>query len=46
MAYFPQAVIETGDDEDIKRIVWEYDPEKEFVVTLLKPDDLYRFDVG
>jgi hypothetical protein len=34
--YFPQAVVETGDDEDIRRMVREYDPEKEFVVVMLK----------
>jgi len=34
--YFPQAVVETGDDEDIKRMVQEYDPQQEFVVMLLK----------
>lgn len=34
--YFPQEVIETGDDDDLKRLVREYEPEQEFVVLLLK----------
>jgi hypothetical protein len=38
-AYFPQEVVETGDDEDIKRMVREYDPEHELVVSLLKTED-------
>ena len=37
--YFPQDAIETGDDEDIKRLVREYDPEHELVVVMLKPND-------
>ena len=37
--YFPQSVVEERDDEDIKRIVREYDPDREFVVVMLKPDD-------
>jgi len=37
--YFPQAAIEEQNDEDIKRMVREYDPAKEFVVSLLKPAD-------
>jgi len=37
--YFSQEQIEQQDDEDIIRIVAEYDPTQEFVVVLLKPDD-------
>ena len=37
--YFPQEAIEQYDDEDTKRLVNEYDPEREFVVMLLKPND-------
>jgi hypothetical protein len=36
--YFPREVIETGDDEDLKRMVRDYDPEGEFVVQLLKTE--------
>ncbi len=35
LAYFPQAVIEAGSDEDTKRMVREYNPQEEFVVVLL-----------
>jgi len=37
--YFPQAEIEQRDDEDIKRMVREYDPKRELVVVMLKPND-------
>ena len=37
--YFVQEQIEASDDEDTKRMVQEYNPIKEFVVMLLKPDD-------
>ena len=37
-AYFPQEGIEARRDEDIKRMVREYDPAKEFVVSLLKAE--------
>jgi len=37
--YFPQEIVEEGDDEDIKRMVKEYDPEKDIVIVMLKPDD-------
>ena len=36
--YFPQAEIEQKGDEDIKRMVREYDPQQELVV-MLKPHD-------
>src|SRR6266545_6918124 len=36
--YFPQAVVETGDDEDIKRMVRAYDPEQELVIVLVKSE--------
>jgi len=38
-AYFPQAAIERGDDENIQRMVREYDPAQELVVSLLKTAD-------
>jgi hypothetical protein len=38
-AYFPQQQIEEQDDEEITRMVAEYDPTQEFVVVLLKRDD-------
>lgn len=38
-AYFPQEVVETGDDGDLKRMVRQYDPEHELVVSLLKTED-------
>ena len=38
-AYFSQETIEKQDDEDITRMVAEYDPAQEFVVVLLKPKD-------
>ncbi len=37
-SYFPQELIDQGDDEEMKRMVSEYDPKKEFVVVLLKSD--------
>jgi hypothetical protein len=37
--YFSQEQFEDNDDEDTKRIVQEYDPEKEFVVVLIKADN-------
>ena len=37
--YVPQGVVNLGDDEDTKRIVREYDPEKELVVLLVKSGD-------
>ena len=37
--YFPQAVVNTSDDEKVKRIVSEYDPEHEFVVIMIRPDE-------
>ena len=39
IAYFPQEVVETDDDDTIKRLVREYEPECEFVVLLLKAQD-------
>jgi len=47
--YFPQAVVETGDNEDIKRMVREYDPQHELVVVLLKSAErtsTYRVQVS
>ncbi len=38
-AYFPQAFIEAYDDEDTRRLVREYNPQKEIVVMLLKEND-------
>ena len=38
-AYFNQETIEGQDDEDIRRVVAEYDPTQEFVVVILKPDN-------
>jgi hypothetical protein len=35
--YYLQGTIEEADDEDIKRMVREYQPEQEFVIVLLKP---------
>ena len=37
--YMPQAEVESRDDEDIKRMVREYDPQQQFVVVMLKPHD-------
>ena len=37
--YFPQEQLLQYEDEDINRLVREYDPETEFVVVLLKPSD-------
>jgi hypothetical protein len=37
--YFTQETIAEQDDEDITRMVAEYDPAQEFVVVLLKPQD-------
>ncbi|MCZ7545093.1 MAG: hypothetical protein M5R40_16920 [Anaerolineae bacterium] len=34
--YFPKEVLDLFEDEDIARMVGEYDPEQEFVVVLLK----------
>ena len=38
-AYFPQEIIEEGDDEDTKRMVNAYDPEGEFVIMLIKSEE-------
>jgi hypothetical protein len=43
--YFPQATFETGDDEDIKRMVRAYDPAQELVIMLIKSENrvsMYR----
>ena len=37
--YFPQEQLLQYEDEDIDRMVREYDPETEFVVVLVKPND-------
>jgi hypothetical protein len=37
--YFPQEMIEQRGDEDIQRLVREYDPSGEFVTVLLKTGD-------
>ena len=37
--YFPQKFVEDRDNEDAKRMVRAYDPDKEFVIVLLKPHD-------
>jgi len=36
-AYFDQEIVEEGLDEDTKRMVTDYDPQKEMVIVLLKP---------
>jgi hypothetical protein len=38
-AYSPKEIIEEGDDEDTKRMVNEYNPEREFVIMLLKSEE-------
>lgn len=38
-AYASQEMIEEGDDDDLQRLVREYVPEREMVVTLLKPEE-------
>ena len=46
--YFPQEMIEQTGDEDAQRMVSEYDPTREFVAVLLKPEDRvssYRLQV-
>jgi len=37
--YFPQDLIDQGDDDDIKRMVRKYDPQRELIIVLLKSDD-------
>lgn len=37
--YFQQDILEGGEDEDIKRMVKEYDPSEEFVAVLLKTEN-------
>lgn len=37
--YFPQEIIDQLGDEDTKRMIREYDPEKEFVILLLKSSE-------
>jgi hypothetical protein len=37
--YYLQETVEETDDEDTKRMVTEYDPNREFVVVLLKPGE-------
>ena len=47
--YLSQEMLEEEDDEDIQRMVREYDPEREFVVVLLKSENrtsTYRVGPG
>jgi hypothetical protein len=47
--YFPQEKLEEEDDEDIHRMVREYDPEREFVIVLIKSENrtsTYRVGPG
>jgi hypothetical protein len=37
--YYPQALVDAKDDEDVKRMVREYDPTSELVVVMLKPGE-------
>src|SRR5947208_8492001 len=37
--YYLQESIEGTGDEDVKRMVAEYQPEREFVIVLLKPEE-------
>lgn len=37
-SYYPQEIVEKGEEEDIKRMVKGYDPEKELVIVLLKKE--------
>ncbi len=37
--YFIQEIVEQGDDEDIKRMVREYNPEEELVIVLIKSQE-------
>src|SRR5438552_4381571 len=37
--YYLQETIEGTGDEDVKRMVAEYEPEREFVIVLLKPEE-------
>lgn len=37
-AYFPQALVEEIEDDDMLRMVREYDPGEEFVIALLKAE--------
>ena len=38
-AHFPQEKVEKGTDADVQRMVKQYDPEREMVVMLLKPEE-------
>lgn len=38
-AYAPQTYIDEHGDEDVQRMVREYDPEREFVLVMLKPEE-------
>ena len=38
-AYFTQTFVEERDVEDVKRMVREYDPDREFVLVMIKPYD-------
>src|SRR5688572_27059526 len=37
--YYLQETVEATDDENTKRMVQEYDPRREFVIVLLKPEE-------
>ena len=39
VAYYTQEQVEAYGDEDINRMMGEYDPDQELVVVLLKPED-------
>jgi hypothetical protein len=42
MYYVPQEMAEQTDDDDTKRMLREYDPHREFVVLLVKPEGCVR----
>jgi hypothetical protein len=38
LSYFPQADLERFEDDDMMRLVQQYQPDSEFVLVLLKPE--------
>jgi hypothetical protein len=45
MAYLPQAAVERLGDDDLRRMVRQYDPTCEFVVELLKQERASKYRI-
>ncbi len=43
MYYLPEKTVKQAGDERLQRMLNQYDPDKEFVIALMKPDGLTKF---